>query len=539
LHRSYRFARRSFLAGIGGAFGLKIMLRDFEAMAQGMTAPPRLLMVHWPVGTIKHQFLPNGGAKPNGVSTITQWSPILKPFLDKGLADQMSLFWGLRDLGPTNGAGGHEGGTPMSSTGCGCPGTRQNGGEADDGVAGGPSWDQIILEDVKDDPATGAIAMQRPGIGYANAICDQRIDAQETSTRCISYGHKTQQIKAANTAGMITEHVPLLPELAPAQLYTKIFSGFMPGGNTEANQAAAKLALQQRKSVLDFSLRELDEIKKLAPATEAQKIDIHADVVRKIEMQVSDLLNGNVVTPSGCVVPPMPDANIKGQVGSSNPYGANDVPDADDQIHEQIGKLHASILLAAFQCDIIRVGSLQWSPGTNHVSFKGLRPDEPNKIFMHHPQSHKIGGGRDKYFDAPPPDSDPTLKAIAQFMANVHTWYNDKTADIINTFKNATDVFGSNMLDQTVIPLFTEVAMATHERDPKAALIFGGKALGMQHGNYVNFEDGSGTGTRAHVDFWATVAQAFFRSNDPAAYLGGLEFATAPKPIAGFWQKPV
>ncbi len=48
--RSYRFARRSFLASIGGAFGLRIMLDDFEAMAQGATSPPRFLMTHWPVG---------------------------------------------------------------------------------------------------------------------------------------------------------------------------------------------------------------------------------------------------------------------------------------------------------------------------------------------------------------------------------------------------------------------------------------------------------------------------------------------------------
>ena len=72
MHRSDRFARRSFLAGIGGAFGLKIMLRNFEAMAQGLTSPPRFLMIHWPVGTIKHQFLPNGGQKPQGVGSITQ-----------------------------------------------------------------------------------------------------------------------------------------------------------------------------------------------------------------------------------------------------------------------------------------------------------------------------------------------------------------------------------------------------------------------------------------------------------------------------------
>jgi hypothetical protein len=94
------------------------------------------------------------------------------------------------------------------------------------------------------------------------------------------------------------------------------------------------------------------------------------------------------------------------------------------------------------------------------------------------------------------------------------------------------------MLDHTVMPYFTEVAMATHERNPKAAMFFGGKALGMQHGKYAHFEDDNGNGTRAHVDFWATVAQAYFRSNDPAAYLGGLVFASPPKPIDGFWTKP-
>jgi hypothetical protein len=104
----------------------------------------------------------------------------------------------------------------------------------------------------------------------------------------------------------------------------------------------------------------------------------------------------------------------------------------------------------------------------------------------------------------------------------------------VNMFKGAEDAFGGNMLDHTVMPYFTEVAMATHERDPKAAMFFGGKALGMQHGKYVSFE-GEG---RAHVDFWATVAQAYFRSTDPASYLGGLEFASAPKPIDGFWIKP-
>jgi len=60
--RSYRFARRSFLLGVGGAFGLHALLRNVEAIAQGATPPPRFLMTHWPVGAQRHYFLPAAGA---------------------------------------------------------------------------------------------------------------------------------------------------------------------------------------------------------------------------------------------------------------------------------------------------------------------------------------------------------------------------------------------------------------------------------------------------------------------------------------------
>lgn len=530
--RSYRLARRSFLTAVGGAFGLKILLRNFEAQAQGMTPPPRFLMTHWPVGTLRWAFLPNDGQKPNGVGSISKFSPILQPFSDAGLKDDMTLIWGLRDTGSAGGGGGHEAGTPMATTGTSCPGTRQNGGEGDDGVAGGPSWDQILLEEVKDDDITGAVKLRQSGIGYANAICDARIDSQETSTRCLSYGYQTQSIQSVNPGGMITEHVPLLAELKPVQLFTKLFSGFMPGGATPQNMEAATRALHGRQSVLDYCLRELDQLKAMAPAAEVQKLEIHAEVCRKIEKQVSDLLNGVITTPNGCSVPVAPDANLSGKTGSKFDYNDPVTTEADDVIHEEIGKIHAGILLAAMQCDIIRVGTFQWSPGTNHVSFKGQYPGEPESIYMHHPLSHKVNGV-DTFSSQPAGEHGE----IAQFLVNVNAWYNARTAMVVKMFKDAIDPLGdgtATMLDRTVIPYITEVSEQNHGRDPKAAFIFGGRALGMQLGKYVNFE-GQG---RAHVDLWATVAQAFFRSSDPMSYLGHLKFASDPQVIEGLWEKP-
>jgi hypothetical protein len=531
--RSYKFARRSFLAGVGGAFGLEAMLNSFEARAAGLVGPPRFLMTHWPVGTLKWAFMPNDGQKPSGVGTITKWSPILQPFYDAGLANDMTLIWGLEDRGSAGGGGGHEAGTPMATTGVSCPGTRKNGGEGDDGVAGGPSWDQILLEKVLDNAETGAVKLKQSGVGYANAICDQRIDSQETSTRCLSYGFQKQEIDAAN-GGKVTENVPLLPDLRPAQLYSKLFSGLMPGGATPGNTEAAMRALKNRKSVLDYSLRELDQLKTLAPASEASKIEIHAEVVRKLEKQVADQLEGK--GPTGeCALPPVPDANLSGKSGSKFDYTNPTTNTADDATHEQIGKVHAAILLAAMQCDLIRVGTFQWSPGTNHVSFKGQYPNQADSIYMHHPLSHKVNG-KDTFNQKGSGETGD----IAQFLANVNAWYNARTAMVVKMFKDAIDPQGdgtATMLDRTVIPYITEVAEQNHGRNPKAAFIFGGRALGMQLGKYVNFEAGQGQG-RPHVDLWATVAQAFFQSNNPMAALSDMKFATTPKPIDGLWQKP-
>src|SRR6188474_3503423 len=103
---SYRYKRRAFLSSIGGALALKILLKDFEAMAQGAPAPARFLMSHWPVGTIKYLFLPNGGTLPQGVGTISEWSPILQPFATAGLQNDMTLLWGLGSRGNSGGGGG-------------------------------------------------------------------------------------------------------------------------------------------------------------------------------------------------------------------------------------------------------------------------------------------------------------------------------------------------------------------------------------------------------------------------------------------------
>lgn len=517
--RSYRLTRRTFMAGVGGAFGLKVLLRNLEAMAEGATSPPRFLLTHFPVGTLPVRFTPGGSG-----STYTP-SPITQPFEDAGLRSAMTIFMGFTDNHlQCPGGGGHEAGTPFTTTGCGAAGTRQNGGEPDDGTAGGPSFDQVFLKNVPD--------LVRPGIGYANAICDSRVDSNETSTQCLSYSYTTRSIASAVPGGNINEFTPLLPQLSPAQLYTGLFANFMPMGPTGANQAALLKALKLRKSVLDFSLSELAELKRLAPGSEAPKIDLHAEAIRKVEMQLADQIQAGGGGTSSCTPPMKPADNLTGKKGNAV-YSSN-VNSDDAPNHQAVAEAHAAVILGAFQCDIIRVATFQFSPGTNHVSFKGLWPSDPNRIAMHHPVSHE-GGFLGSAANADPASLSQADRDRYDFLAAVQTWYNKRLADMLVKLKAAQDGFGGSLLDYTVIPYVTEVGQSNHQRTAKPAFLFGGNKLGLKHGTFQKLQD------RPQVDLFLTCAQALLKTDDPKGALKAErfnQFNPGAAPIAGLWAPP-
>jgi hypothetical protein len=324
-----------------------------------------------------------------------------------------------------------------------------------------------------------------------------------------------------------------LPQLSPSQLFATLFANYMPGGSTPDNQAAALKALKLRKSVLDFSLAELSELKKLAPGSEAPKIDLHAEAIRKVEMQLSDqIANGGVVS-AGCTVPMKPSDTLTGQKG--NAAYLDNVNTDDSPNHRAVAEAHAAVILAAFQCDLIRVATFQFSPGTNHVSFKGMWPSDPNRIAMHHPVSHRaafLGGAS----SADPSGLTGDDRDAYEFLASVQTWYNTRIADMLTKFKMAQDAFGGSLLDYTVIPYVTEVAQSNHSRNPKPAYLFGGTKLGLKHGTFQNF-----TQNRPQVDLYLTAAQALLQTSDPKSALAAErfnQFNPNESVIPGLWAAP-
>lgn len=507
---SYRVRRRTFLAGLGGAVGLQALLAALEASAQGLPPPPRLLVMHWPLGTLRQRFLPT----PAGTNDGFAISPLLQPFEMAGLHDDMSVLYGLKHPFRALAGGGNEAGTVFSVTGTDSPGTRQNGGEGDDAVAGGPSFDQIFLKRVAE--------LQRPGLGFVNAIADARVFSNELSTQCLSYGYQTRNVKSANPGGMIQEHVPLLPEKQPLALYNQLFSSIAPGAPTDA----ALRAILLRKSVLDSALTELARLRTLAPASEREKLDIHADAIRKLEIELQGHIDGS--TRSDCAPPPAPDATLAAKSGSF-PIHTDPVSLEDAELVGTIGKLHAAVIRAAFQCDVVRVATLMWCPGTNHVAFGGMNPFDKDAIYemgsFHYRESYP------SFYSGAPPASDAANSFVYETLFGMFRWLNQQTADVVAELKTAKDIFGGSLLDSTIVPYVTDQSQPTDERSPLPALLLGGRALGMQGGKFLNFSP-----TRSHNDLWMTVAQAFLKSSDPTSVLADEKFVMAgAQPIAGLW----
>jgi hypothetical protein len=423
----------------------------------------------------------------------------LAPLEAAGLRPDMIIVDGLNMETIAGPGGGHEKGTVIMMTGTPTKGTRTGQTETDDAMAAGPSFDQLLLALRPE--------LNRP-FPILYGLCDDRIDFQEISTRCMSYLMTTRpQAAAVNNFGTQApyENIPNRPTLKPFDLYTRVFGTMMPGGTTDPNAAALARARANKKSVLDFSLSELARMKTLAPASQAQLLDAHATAVRALETQLDAM--GGIGTGTGmpgtCSAPTAPSTTLAGGVDNGmnhNNYGGaasnQYAPTADQTTHQQVGEAHMAIITAAFQCDLTRIGLFQWSPGTNHVGFSGQYPNQPTLIMQHHPTSHRIA-------------SQAGLVATnldAQFLVNVEIWYMQRLAELLTRLKMTKDILdpnGGSLLDNTVVPHVTEVADTTHTHVNMPLTIFGGKNLGFVGGQYFRFAN------RAYNDYWLTIMAGF------------------------------
>jgi hypothetical protein len=270
---------------------------------------------------------------------------------------------------------------------------------------------------------------------------------------------------------------PMKPYYQPLDAYQRLFGEIAGSGNA----AALAQARKEKKSVLDFALRDLARLRKLVPASQLAALEAHEQAVRELERELDQDPND----PASCGLTTQPESiPISTYI---DPYSSSHVVrQRDDEKHDRIARLHFSLIKAAFRCDLTRVITFQFSPGTNHVSFGGLWPPDPSLFKVHHTTSHD-------------PDTPDTL----EFLTRVELWYAERTNAFLAELSTEMDPSGVALLDHTLVPYVTEVGTRHHSWDKLPFLLFGGKNTGLR-GNQV-WTNGGG-GLRSTNDMWMACA---------------------------------
>jgi hypothetical protein len=448
----YQLSRRNFLAGIGGAVGLAAFLRHVEAQeAMGPQDFRRLLFVQRPVGTWGPNWFPQGSGQNYALS------PILQP-LAAHRAEMVVFGNGLKLPYEGSKGGGHELGTTLMLTGVRAPNLYPGNG-GDDPYNEGPNVDQIWVK--QSDLLKGA------PIESLQVSCDKRADTTEVSTRHMSYA---------------AAHQPMDPYYQPSETYMRVFSSLMPGGDT----AALAAARARKQSVLDFAGKDLARLRALSPASQKVTLDAFEDAIRATEME----LDASGIDAVSCGVATPPEQVNVVDTGE-DPYTQGGAMERDDEKHEKIGRLHFSVIKAAFRCDLTRVATFQWSPGTNHVSFGGMWDPDPSLFKIHHGTSH-LGLGNNVN--------------IQNFITKVETWYARILADFVTELKDAQDANGKSLFANTLLPYVTEVENGDHGWSSMPYLLLGGADTKLAGGQlWNNFQNGK----RSTNDLWMACAKVF------------------------------
>jgi hypothetical protein len=504
---SYKFARRSFLRGLGASAPLLApLLRSIEARAAGAAAPLRLLILHHPLGATPDL----SGWRPSASATTTSFTLPVESAPFAPVQQYMCMIDGLNVVTATSGKdttnnhGGqntHEGGMVAIMTGVPTLGSTSQ----QDHCAGGPSIDQLLLQK---SPVLGGPGTSSPTpFGSLQLAADIRSDRNEVAPRTLSYLAPKSGVSDPASARQ-----PLAPETQPLTTFNRIFGGSTSTGGTGGGNNAQLLA--QKQSVISYLQSDLARLQKLVPSSEKDRITAHTDAINQLQQTLQQTYGGaggSGGSGSNCSKPTAPPSFMDTASGTQTSNGVSTglagvdyyVPNqANSHPHADLGLAQLRLIKAAFQCDLVRVATFMWSAGTNWVvfpgTFQGATIQGSLQSTPHHPPSH-------------------TSNSMTQGWLNqINQFYSQASSTIVQEFASTPDVDGNMLIDNTVIVYLTEVGRAwDHDQTNMPLIVFGGKNTKVKGGTYLKVSGGSlptrdgKSGNRPYNDLWLALAPVF------------------------------
>jgi hypothetical protein len=251
---------------------------------------------------------------------------------------------------------------------------------------------------------------------------------------------------------------PLPPEIEPQKTFTRIFAGVVPANASADQKAELERALAEDRSVLDLVKRDLARLEQRLPGAQREKLDSHLEGLREVERGLRGTGEGRGVT--GVTLPSPPEALA--------PNNSLNHPKVLDQ--------YFAITKLALQLDVTRVITLMYASGNSQVSLGDFLPGYAKGAL------HRLAHA---------------YKSAA--LVEATRWYCGLTAKFIGELAAIKEVDGSSLLDNTLVPFFSEVAQY-HEHNDLPWALFGGKKLGHEGGRALRYPG------RTPNDLWVSVA---------------------------------
>ena len=406
-------SRRRLLGALGlgaGSLFLPSLLPQSHGN-DGLTGPARrILFVMTYHGTVYDSWrmrpggLPEDQAWEADLSPLdeSQWSPILSPL--RPFADRMMVLDGLDQVTakPQGGGIGHFVGPINAMTG----GIWT--GDGPDSRATMPSLDQMIADQI----------------------------ARPDHFRSLEVGTGNHPISYANPGQALPR------ETRADHLWDRLFP---EGKQTPGAPPTIASRLQdQQTSVLDQVAQEYEALRPRLGAEDRHKLDLHRDMVRDLEQQVSGFASID------CSPPPRPD----------NP--SHQDPNAYNDRFSQF----AQLLTVAFACDMTRVAT--YTLGQMPNSAFGAPAGDVHQDFAH---------------QCDPPS--PSAIAVEQ-MTNYNRRHAEHVLELVELLDSVPEE-GGTMLDNTLVVWLNEMANGSHRQDPYPMVLVGGHNIPLRWGRYVRW----------------------------------------------------
>jgi len=187
----------------------------------------------------------------------------------------------------------------------------------------------------------------------------------------------------------------------PKEAYKRVF------GELATAAATGKPVIDLRRSALDHAVSEMASLREKLPASDRERLDSYQESLRDIERRLA------LVAPASCTRPTTPEA-VDAKAEANYP---------------KVGRLQTDMMVAALQCGLTRVASLQWGNSNDQCKYSWLGVNT-----LGHDLAHNNN------------NCDPT----GEKKLKVFRWYAEQFAYLLGKLAAVPEGEGT-MLDNTVV----------------------------------------------------------------------------------------